>query len=148
MWLLYYFNFERSYDILKSRTPCTSLNKNTNFDKSETESKMENPTHSRRETRLVFQLIWELSIKSKTMMSWSSLKKKEGILCAVYFVRTKFFWNICVLSQCIVCWIHFHNMHTFTYQKTLPHTRFYLFLLGSLQCILKFADSKMIQIKT
>ena len=30
--------------------------------------------------------------------------------------------KICVLSQCIVYWIHFQNMHTFTYQKTLLHT--------------------------
>ena len=40
-------------------------------------SKMENPTHSFRETKLVFQLIYESQIKSKTAMSWSSRKKKE-----------------------------------------------------------------------
>ena len=28
------------------------------------------------------------------------------------------------LSQCIVYWIHFLNIHTFTYQKTLFHTLF------------------------
>ena len=31
------------------------LNKNINFDKNETEQKMENPTHSFRETNLVLQ---------------------------------------------------------------------------------------------
>ena len=25
--------------------------------------------------------------------------------------------GVCVLSQCIVYWIHFHNIYTFTYQK-------------------------------
>ena len=43
------------------------------------ESKMGNPKHSFRETDLVLQLIEELQIKSKTVMSWSSRKKKESI---------------------------------------------------------------------
>ena len=33
MWLFYYFNFEKNYDILKSKTPSILLNKNINFDK-------------------------------------------------------------------------------------------------------------------
>ena len=32
------------------------------------------------------------------------------------------FFKICVLSQCIVYCIHFQNIHTFTYQKTLLYT--------------------------
>ena len=31
MWLFYYFNFERSYDVLNSKSPCILLKKNTNF---------------------------------------------------------------------------------------------------------------------
>ena len=54
MWLYYYFNFERSYDVLKSKTKCILLDKNINFHKNETESEMENPTHNFRETNLVF----------------------------------------------------------------------------------------------
>ena len=50
MWIFYYFYFETSYDILKSKSPCILLNKNINFNEKETESKMENPTHSFRET--------------------------------------------------------------------------------------------------
>ena len=57
VWLFYYFNFERNYDVLKSKSPCILLKKNKNFNKNETESKMENPTHSFRETNLVLQLI-------------------------------------------------------------------------------------------
>ena len=38
------------------------------------------------------------------------------------------FFNICVLSQCIMYWIKFQNIHTFTYQKTLLYTLFCLFL--------------------
>ena len=71
--------------------PCILLNKNINFDKNETESKMENAPHSFRVTNFVFQLIKESQIKSKTVMSWSSRKKKEGIFCTVYFVQRKFF---------------------------------------------------------
>ena len=53
----YYFNLERNYDVLKSKSPCILLNKNLNFDKNETESTMENPTNSLRETNVVLQFI-------------------------------------------------------------------------------------------
>ena len=49
--------FERNYDVLKSKSACILLNKNINFNKNETESKMEKPTHSFRETNLVLQFI-------------------------------------------------------------------------------------------
>ena len=44
MWLFYNFCFERNYDVLTLKSPCFLLNRNTNFNKDETESKMENPT--------------------------------------------------------------------------------------------------------
>ena len=59
---------------------------------------MENPTHSFRETNLVLQLIQESQIKSKTVMSWSS-RKKKGIFCTVYFVRREFFKDLCFISM-------------------------------------------------
>ena len=52
-------------DILKSKRPCTLLNKNVNFNKNEMESKTENPTNSFRETNLF------ASVQSKTVMSWN-----------------------------------------------------------------------------
>ena len=55
--LTHYFNFERNYEVLKSKSPCILLNKNINLNKSEMESKMENPRQSFRETNLVLQLI-------------------------------------------------------------------------------------------
>ena len=55
MSLFYYFNFERYYDVLKSA--CNLFNKSINFNKNETESKMENPTRSFREMNHVFQLV-------------------------------------------------------------------------------------------
>ena len=119
----YYFNIEINYDVLKSKSPCIWLNKNTNFHKNETKSKMEYPTNSFSETNLVLQLIKESQIKCKTVMSWSSWKKKEVIFCTVYSAQRKFF-NICVLSQCIAYWIHCQNIHVFTYQKVLFHRFF------------------------
>ena len=37
--------YEKNYGVLKLKSPCILLNKNTFFNKNETESKMENPTH-------------------------------------------------------------------------------------------------------
>ena len=91
---------------------------------------MENPRRSFRETNLVLQLIYKSQIKSKTVISWSSWKKKEGFFWSVYFVWRNCF-NICVLSQFIVYWIHFQSIHTFTYQKTLLLTLFCFFWKSS-----------------
>ena len=55
--LFYHFNFERNYDVLKSNSPYILLNKNINFNKDETGSKIEDPSHIFREMKLVFQLI-------------------------------------------------------------------------------------------
>ena len=76
---------------------------------------MENPTYAFRDTNLVSQLIKELRIKSKTVMSWSSRKKK-------WYFFVKF-----ILSQYILYWINFQNIYTFTYQKTLLYTLFACF---------------------
>ena len=74
MWFSIILYFERNYDLLQSKTPCIFLNKNINFNKNETESKMEkrdriengkneteskmkNPTNSFRETNIVLKLI-------------------------------------------------------------------------------------------
>ena len=86
MRLFYNSNFERSYDDFKSNSPYILLNKNINFNKNDTESKMENPTHNFREKNLVLHLIQQSQIKSKTVMSLSPRKKNEGIFCTVYFV--------------------------------------------------------------
>ena len=59
MWVFYCFNFKKNYDVLKSKSPSTLLNKNINFNKNETESKIEKPTLGFRERNLVLQLIKE-----------------------------------------------------------------------------------------
>ena len=67
------------------------MNKNINFNKNETELKMENSTDSFRQKNFMLQLIKESQIKSKAMMNWSSQKKKEGTFCTVYSVQRKLF---------------------------------------------------------
>ena len=94
MWFFYYFNFERNYAVLKSKSPCLLLNKNANFNKNETKSVMENGTHSFRETNLVLQLIEESQIKKENC---DELEKKQGIFCTIYFVRRKFFGHLCFI---------------------------------------------------
>ena len=90
------FYFKRNHDVLNSLSPCFLLNKNIKFNKNETESKMENPTQNFREITHVLQYascasVWKLLIKRKTVMSWSLRKRKECILCNVYFVQRNFF---------------------------------------------------------
>ena len=63
------------------------------------------------------------------MISWGS--REKGVhFCDAYFVLRDF-CNVCILSQCIEYSINFHNIYTFTYQKTLLHTLFCLFLKPS-----------------
>ena len=140
MWLFYYFNFERNYEgILKSKTPCILLDKNINFNKNETESKIEKPTQSFRETNPLKVKNRKLNVK----LWWigARKRKKEGIFCTTYFIFFNIF--ICILSQCIVCWIDFQNILTFTHQKTLLYTLSCLFLKSSkaLSGSSKFSDS-------
>ena len=58
-------------------------------------------------------------------MSWSPRKKEEDVFCIVYFVRRKY-------------------MHIFTYQKSLLHKLFSLFIKSlkpfSFQCILNVLE--------
>ena len=66
-------------------------------------------------------------------------KKRTFFVPFFFFSPKEMFFNICVLSQCIVCWIRFQNIHTITYQKTLLHTLLLLVfkIVKRLQCILK-----------
>ena len=56
-------------------------------------------------------------------------EKTVQFLCRLFCLKE--ISSQCVLSQCKVYWINFHNIHIFTYQKTLLHTLFCLFLKSS-----------------
>ena len=123
VWLFFYFNFERNYHLLKLKSPCILLSKNINFNKNKME--LREMRHGFREMNLKVQLTSESQTESKTVMSWSLQQKNFFVL---FILSEGNFLSICVLSQCIVYWIHFQNIHTFPYQKTLLHTLFCLFL--------------------
>ena len=128
MRLFYYFNFERIYDVLKSKSPYILLNKNIKKTKN---AIINGKSHTVLE-RQIFCFSSNKNSKLKVKMWWvgSHTHKKKTtffvpfILLFSFFIILIFviFFNICVLSQCILYWIHFQNIHTFTYQKTLLYT--------------------------
>ena len=77
------FYFERSCNVLKSRSRWFFLNKNI----------IKNwKSHIVLATWIMcFSSYRNCECKSKTVMSWSSRKKKECIFCNVYFARRNFF---------------------------------------------------------
>ena len=88
---------------------------------------MESPTHNFRETDLVFELILESQIKSKAVMSCSSQRKKRTFFVPFFVFCPKEIF----LTFVLVHGIDFQSIHTFTYQKTLLHILFCLFLKSS-----------------
>ena len=146
----YYFNFERNYDVLKLKSPYILLNKNIDFNKNETELKMENPAHSFRETTISFSSYKNGKLKVELWWVGAPERKKRAFFVSFILSKGNFFniWNFFNTPQCIVYWIHFQNIHTFTYQKTLHHTLLLLAfkIVESLQCILKgFKVTKFIK---
>ena len=121
VWLFYHFNFERNYDVLKSKSPYILLSKNINFNKDEAGSKMENPTHSFRETNLeACALAVYKNYKLKVKLWWAGgWKIKIRAFFVAFILSEGNVCNICVLSQCIVYWIRFQNIHTFTYHNII-----------------------------
>ena len=106
-WLFNYFDFERNYDVLKSKSSFFLLKKNINFNKSKMESKMQNPTHDIRETKpWRFSSYKKRKLKAKLwwFVAWEG--KIREFFVPFIFSEGNFF-NICVLSQCIEYWMHF-----------------------------------------
>ena len=102
VWLFNYFYFERSYDFFKSKSPYFLLNENINFGKNKTESKMENLTHSFRETNLCFSLHKNHELKVK--LWWvGARERKEMHFCNVYFVQRNFFLFAFVFYLYVIC---------------------------------------------
>ena len=96
---------------------CILLNRDKNFNNGLENGKSH--TQFQRD-ELVLQLIQELQIKSKTVMSW---KEKRGHFFPVYFVRRNIF-KICVSSQCIL-----NTLSEYTYFCITKNFTSYTFLL-------------------
>ena len=90
--------------------------------------------HSFKEKNFVLQLIHESQIKSKSVMSWSSRKKKEGIYGLRY--PKKFLLTFISIYSIVYTFRIYILLHT---KKTLLHTLLLLILefVEPLQCILK-----------
>ena len=121
------FNFERNYNVFKSKSRCILLNETINFNKNETENRKGKIPHTVLEK-------WTLCFSSyknhklKTKPWWVRGREEEKSLYFVPFILLKRNFSIFVLSQRIVYWIHFQDIHTFKYQKTVLHKLFDLFL--------------------
>ena len=75
MRLFYYFNFERNYDVLKSKSPCILLNKNINFNKSET-------NHNLKESQIKSKIV--MSEKKKRVFFAPFILPEENFLTFVF----------------------------------------------------------------
>ena len=110
VWLFYYFNFAKNYNVLMAKSPCILLNKNKNFNKNEMKSKMENPTPSFRENSkgvrsLCFSYYKNRKLKVKLWWFGTHERKKRAFFVPFILSEGNFF-NIYVSSQCIVYWIY------------------------------------------
>ena len=115
----------KNYDTLKSKSPCILLHKKIYFNKNETESKMENATHSFRETNLLLQLIQKSQIKSETVMSWSSRKKKwKHFLYRLFCPTQTLFQHLCFFSIYSVL----NTLSQYTYSYIPRNITFYTFV--------------------
>ena len=100
------FWFWKEFRHLKSKSMCFLLNKNINFNKR----------------------IGECKVK---LWSVGACEREKSAFFITFILCEGHFFNISLLSQCIVYWINLQKIHTSTYQKTLLHTLFYLFLKSS-----------------
>ena len=122
VWLFYYFY---CYDVLKSKRLCFLLNKNIYFNKNKAGSKMKNHLHTYTHTLLQRSALSFSSYKNcklKVKLWWVGAAKKKSAVFVMFVLSEEIFLKICVSSQCMVYWIHFQNIYTFTYEETLLHT--------------------------
>ena len=77
--------------------------------------------------------------KLKVKLWWVGARERKKMAFFVPFILSeRKLFKIRVLSQYIVYWIHFQNIRTFTYLKTLLHKLLLLVfkIVESIQCIL------------
>ena len=70
--------------------------------------------------------------KLRVKLRWVGARKRKKTVFFVPFILSEGnFFNIYILCQHIVYWIHFQNIYIFKYQRALLHTFFCLFLKSS-----------------
>ena len=135
-----------------SKSSYILLSKNINLNNIKIKAKRNrkwkiNPTHSVRET---LRFSSYKNRKSKVKLWWNGARerKKRAFSVPLILSEGKFF-NICVLSQCIVYWIPFQNIQSFTYQKNVTSYTFLpaFKIVKSLQCIINGHVGKRLDMK-
>ena len=130
------FNFERNYDVSKSKSHAFCWTKMKTLIKTKRNRKWKIPHRLLERLILCFS-----SYKSRewTVKLWwvAARERQKRAFFLTFILSEGHFFNICVLFQCIVYWLNFQNIHTFTYQKTILHTLFLLVFktVESLRCI-------------
>ena len=100
-------------DFLNSKSPLFFLNKNINFKKIENQRwKIPHILWERRNVYFSSYKNCELKVKP-WRIGVQQVKKTAFFVRFIWSERN--FFNICVLSQCIVYWVNFQNTYTFTY---------------------------------
>ena len=136
----YYLNFESNYQVLKSKSLCILLNKNINLNKNETELMGKIPYTVLERRTLCFTSYKNRKLKAKLWWDGACERKQRIFFVPLTLSNGNLIWQRFVfLPQCILYWMHFQNIHTFTYQKTLLHTLLLLLIfkmVESIQCIL------------
>ena len=140
MWFFYYFNFERNYDVLKSKSPCIYWTKIYTLIKAKQNQKLK-ISHTVLERR-TFCFISYKNHKIKVKLWWvGACESKKKEFSIPFILSEGNFFNICVFFRCIVYWIHFqNNIHACFYKsKNINSCTFLLvfIIVKSLQCILK-----------
>ena len=129
VWLCYYFIFGRNYDVLKSKSTCILLNKNTNFNKKKQNRKWEIP-HTALERRTVYFCLYK-NRKLKVKLWWAGARESKKRAFFVPFILSEGnFFNICFNSVYSVL----NTLSEFTYfyiSKNINSYTFSLFLKSS-----------------
>ena len=105
----------------RPKSPHILLNKNIDFNKSETEAKMKSPYTVLERLTLCFSLYKNCKLKIKLWWVGARERKKRSFFVS-FILSERNFFKICISSQYIVYWIYFQNIYAFIYQKTLLHT--------------------------
>ena len=122
MWFFYYFNFKRTYDVLKSNIPWDLLKKKyINLIKTKCNWKWKIPQIVLGRRTLCFNSY--KNNKSEVKLWWvGARERKKRAFFVPFLLPEGNYLKIYVLFHYIVYWIHFQNIHAFTYRKTLLHT--------------------------
>ena len=135
VWLSYYFNFERSYDVLNSKNPFVLLNKNINFNKKETKSKIRQAFLERQ--TLCFSSCKNRNLKMK-LWWFRAHERKKRLFFVPFILSERNFLRFCFNKLYSV--LNTLSEYTYFYiSKILLHTLLLLVskIVESLQCILK-----------